>query len=37
MIKTCLLGLGRTGIVVAEQILNSNDFDLVSVVSRARQ
>jgi 4-hydroxy-tetrahydrodipicolinate reductase len=34
MIKTCLLGLGRTGTVVAEQLLNSPDFDLVSVVGK---
>ena len=34
IIKTCLLGLGRTGSVVAEQILNSPNFDLVSVVAK---
>lgn len=34
MIKTCLLGLGRTGIVVAEQLLKSLDFELVSVIAR---
>lgn len=34
IIKTCLLGLGRTGAVVAEQILNSSNFDLVSVVAK---
>ena len=34
MIKTCLLGLGRTGTVVAEQLLNSPDFDLVSVIGK---
>jgi 4-hydroxy-tetrahydrodipicolinate reductase len=32
--KTCLLGLGRTGSVVAEQLLNSPNFDLVSVISK---
>lgn len=31
MIKTCLLGLGRTGSVIAEQLLNSADFELISV------
>ncbi len=34
IIKTCLLGLGRTGSVVAEQLLNSPNFDLVSVVGK---
>ncbi len=34
MIKTCLLGLGRTGLVIAEYLLKSEDFDLVSVVSK---
>jgi 4-hydroxy-tetrahydrodipicolinate reductase len=34
IIKTCLLGLGRTGTVVAEQILKSPNFDLVSVVAK---
>ena len=34
MIKTCLLGLGRTGLVIAEQLLKSPDFDLVSVISK---
>jgi len=32
--KTCLLGLGRTGTVVAEQLINSPKFDLVSVVAK---
>ena len=34
MLKTCLLGLGRTGAVVAEQLLNAPEFDLVSVVGK---
>ncbi|HEX2953165.1 MAG TPA: 4-hydroxy-tetrahydrodipicolinate reductase, partial [Bacillota bacterium] len=34
MIKTCLLGLGRTGSVVADELLKSSDFDLVSVIGR---
>lgn len=34
MIKTCLLGLGRTGKVVAEELLSSREFDLVSVIAR---
>ncbi|TCL72435.1 dihydrodipicolinate reductase [Hydrogenispora ethanolica] len=34
MLKTCLLGLGRTGAVVAEQLLRSEDFDLVSVIGK---
>ena len=34
IIKTCLLGLGRTGTVVAGQLLNSPNFDLVSVVAK---
>jgi len=34
MIKTCLLGLGRTGMVIAGQLINSAEFDLVSVVSK---
>jgi 4-hydroxy-tetrahydrodipicolinate reductase len=34
-IKTCLLGLGRTGSVVAEQLLNSPQFDLVSVIGKS--
>ncbi len=36
MIKTCLLGLGRTGKVVAEELLTSREFDLVSVIARPR-
>ncbi len=36
MIKTCLLGFGRTGKVVAEELLSSREFDLVSVISRPR-
>lgn len=34
MIKTCLLGLGRTGMVIAGQLLQSKEFDLVSVVAK---
>lgn len=34
MIKTCLLGMGRTGSVVADQLVQSRDFDLVSVIGR---
>lgn len=34
MIKTCLLGLGRTGSVIAEQLLSSPEFDLVSVIAK---
>jgi len=34
MIKTCLLGLGKTGIVVAEKLLNTLGFDLTSVVCK---
>lgn len=34
MIKTCLLGLGRTGVVVAEQLIKSPEFDLSTVMVR---
>ena len=34
MTKTCLLGLGRTGKVVAEELIKSPQFDLVSVVGK---
>lgn len=34
MIEACLLGLGRTGIVVAEQLLTAEDFNLAAVFSR---
>ena len=34
MIKTCLLGLGRTGMVIAGQLLKSGEFDLVSIVAK---
>ncbi|HEY8463709.1 MAG TPA: 4-hydroxy-tetrahydrodipicolinate reductase [Bacillota bacterium] len=34
MIKTCLLGLGRTGSVVAEQLLASDEFQLTKVFAR---
>jgi 4-hydroxy-tetrahydrodipicolinate reductase len=33
MIRTCLLGLGRTGKVVAEELLSSREFDLISVIA----
>jgi 4-hydroxy-tetrahydrodipicolinate reductase len=36
MIKTCLLGLGRTGRVVAEELLSSREFDLISVIAGPR-
>jgi 4-hydroxy-tetrahydrodipicolinate reductase len=35
MIKVCLLGLGKTGAVVAEQLSKSQEFDLVSVISKS--
>ncbi|HYH03850.1 MAG TPA: 4-hydroxy-tetrahydrodipicolinate reductase [Bacillota bacterium] len=34
MIKTCLLGLGRTGMVVAEQLIKSEAFKLNSVIAK---
>ncbi len=34
MIRTCLLGLGKTGSVVAEKLLNSSEFDLMSVICK---
>ncbi len=34
MLKVCLLGLGRTGAVVAEQLLNAPDFELTSVIAK---
>lgn len=34
MIKICLLGLGKTGTVVAEQLSKSREFDLVSVICK---
>lgn len=34
MIKTCLLGMGRTGMVVAEQLLSSKDFLLNSIIAK---
>ncbi len=34
MIKTCLLGLGRTGSVIAEQLISSPEFNLVSVIAK---
>lgn len=33
MIKVCLLGLGRTGTVVAEHLIESSDFELSAVFS----
>lgn len=35
MIKTCLLGFGRTGAVIADELLHAPDFQLVSVVSKS--
>jgi 4-hydroxy-tetrahydrodipicolinate reductase len=34
MIKTCLLGLGRTGMVVAEQLLKNSEFQLNSIIAK---
>lgn len=34
MIETCLLGLGKTGIIVAEQLLKSDDFHLATVMAK---
>lgn len=34
MIKACLLGLGRTGTVVAEHLIESPDFDLMAVFTK---
>lgn len=34
MIRTCLLGLGKTGSLVAEKLLKSPEFDLLSVVCK---
>lgn len=34
MIKTCLFGLGRTGTVVAEQLLTAPGFELVAVFAK---
>lgn len=34
MIKTCLLGFGKTGSIVAENLLNSSEFDLMSVICK---
>ena len=36
MIKTCLLGLGRTGAVVAEHLIESPDFDLAAVFTKPK-
>lgn len=35
MIKICLLGLGRTGTVIAEQLVKSPEFELVSVIGKS--
>jgi 4-hydroxy-tetrahydrodipicolinate reductase len=35
MIKVCLLGLGKTGTVIAEQLSKSPEFNLVSVISKS--
>ena len=37
MIKTCLLGLGRTGAVVAEHLVESPEFDLVAVFAKPKE
>lgn len=34
MIKTCLLGLGKAGSIVAESLLNSSEFHLLSVICK---
>jgi 4-hydroxy-tetrahydrodipicolinate reductase len=34
MVNVCLIGIGRTGSVVAEQLLNSPDFELTAVVAK---
>lgn len=34
MIKTCLLGLGKTGSIVGEKLLSSSLFDLTSVICK---
>lgn len=34
MIKTCLLGLGKTGSIIGEKLFNASDFDLVSVICK---
>jgi 4-hydroxy-tetrahydrodipicolinate reductase len=34
MIKTCLLGFGRTGTVVAEQLLKNPEFKLSSIIAK---
>lgn len=34
MIRVCLLGLGRTGTVVAEHLIESPDFDLKAVFTK---
>ncbi|MGD8401853.1 MAG: 4-hydroxy-tetrahydrodipicolinate reductase [Bacillota bacterium] len=36
MINICLLGLGRTGMVVAEQLLKTADFNLMAVFAKPR-
>lgn len=34
MIKTCLLGLGKTGSIVAEKLLYSSEFQLLSIICK---
>lgn len=34
MIRTCLLGLGKTGSIVAEKLLRSSEFKLLSVICK---
>ena len=34
MIRTCLLGLGRTGMVIAEELLKAPDFKLITAMAR---
>ncbi len=36
MIKACLLGLGRTGTIVAEHLIESPGFDLVAVFTKPK-
>ncbi len=34
MIKTCLLGLGKAGVLIGEKLLNTFEFDLTSVICK---
>lgn len=34
MLKTCLLGFGRTGSVIADELVNTPNFELVSVIGK---